>query len=85
MAELLGEAFDLEIENAVSYYRANNPEEIWKTFSESYGPSKSLIASLDSAGRESLEAEFVGLYRNYQTEVGLQCQREYLLVRGWKR
>jgi ubiquinone/menaquinone biosynthesis C-methylase UbiE len=85
VVELLGDAFEIEIENAVSYYRANDAEDTWRAFSQSYGPSKSLVSSLDAEGRKFLKADFVELYRNYQTEVGLQCQREYLLVRGWKR
>ena len=85
MVELLGDAFDLEIENSVSYYRAKSAEDTWRAFSQSYGPSKSLVASLDEEGRKSLKAEFIELYRSYQTEVGLQCPREYLLVRGVKK
>lgn len=82
---LLGDAFDVGIETAVSYYRTTDANDAWRAFSSSYGPSKTLIANLDKERSESLRAEFVSLYEKYQTEVGVLCPREYFLVHARKK
>lgn len=83
--ELLGDAFELRIETAVSYYRTTDPADAWRAFSNNYGPLKALAASLDEGRRESLKGDFISLYENYQTEVGVLCPRAYFLVYGRKK
>ncbi len=83
--ELLGGSFDLGLETATSYYRAPSLQDVWRAFRDSYGPSKSLIASLDDEHRTALRREFVGLHEPYQTGLGVQCPRDYFLVHGRKR
>ena len=71
--ELLGDDFDLGIETAISYYRTTDPADAWRAFRDSYGPSKTLIASLDSARREAMKRDFIALFAQYQTDVGVLC------------
>ena len=85
IVELFSKDFDFGIETAVSYYRTTDPEDAWRAFSNSYGPAKSLAASLDEARREELRADFIGLYENYRTELGVLCPREYFLVHARKK
>ena len=85
IAELLGEAFELGIETATSYYRAPDPDDAWRAFSDSYGPAKALAASLDDERRNALKRDFISLHESYRTELGLLCPREYLLVSGRKK
>ena len=57
--ELLGDAFDLEIERDVSPLRLPSGEEYWGLFSSSYGPTKMLAESLDDDKREELHRSWV--------------------------
>ena len=80
--ELLGADFDLGIEPGTSMYRTTDPENAWRAFTSSFGPAKVLAASLDEEKRNAMHSDFVNLYKQYETELGLQCPRDYLLVRG---
>ncbi len=83
--ELFSQDFDYGIEAATSYYRTVDPEDAWRAFSNSYGPSKSLAASLEQERRAALKADFIALYESYRTDVGILCPREYFLVRATKK
>ena len=85
IVELFSQDFEFGVETGVSYYRTTDAEDAWRAFSNSYGPSKSLAASLDAGQRESLKADFITLYKNYQTEIGILCPREYFLVYAKKK
>src|SRR5918996_5977627 len=50
--ELLGNAFELEIEEHVSTLETADGEEYWQLFSTSYGPTKTLAESLDDSRRQ---------------------------------
>jgi SAM-dependent methyltransferase len=79
---LLGTQFELLFERGVSYYREPSAEAAWDTFSSGYGPTKSLVATLDPAGREALRAEFVAFHAGFPTALGICVPREYWLTVG---
>ncbi len=54
--ELLGEAYDLNIEEHVSMMRSPSGEDYWQLFVSSYGPTRTLAESLDDGRREELHA-----------------------------
>jgi SAM-dependent methyltransferase len=84
--ELLGDDFDLEIEEHVSTYRVPSGEEYWQVFSSSYGPTKTLAESLDDDRREELHQSWVDLFENhYRDGDEIAHTREYLLVLGTRR
>ncbi len=83
--ELLTPDFEIGVESATSFYRAPGADDAWRAFRDSYGPSKMLIASLDTERRAAMKRDFLALYAPYITEVGLQCPRNYFLVHGRKR
>ena len=83
--QLLGDAFDLKFERAVSYYREPSAEAAWDTFSTSYGPTKMLADTLDAARRTALRADFVAFHAGFPTPLGICVPREYWLTVGVRK
>lgn len=81
--ELLGGAFDLEIEERESTLETADGEEYWQLFVTSYGPTKTLAESLDPGRREELHRTWVDFFeREYRDGDRIVHTREYLLVHG---
>jgi SAM-dependent methyltransferase len=84
--ELLGDSFDLEIEEHVSTMRISSGEEYWDLFSSSYGPTKVLADSLDDSRRDEFHRAWVDFFeQNYRSNGEIEHTREYLLVDGRRR
>jgi SAM-dependent methyltransferase len=80
--ELLGNAFELELEQHVSTLRLSSGEEYWELFSTSYGPTKTLADGLGDR-REELHRAWVDFFeRNYRADGEIRHTREWLLVLG---
>ena len=85
VGELLGEWFELELEEHVSTLRVPSGEAYWELFSTSYGPTKTLADSLGDR-REDLHSDWVDFFEtNYRANGGIVHTREYLLVLGRRR
>jgi SAM-dependent methyltransferase len=83
--ELLGESFDLELEEGISTFRTPSGEEYWELFSTSYGPTKTLADSLGDR-REDLRRDWVEFFEtNYRVNGEIAHTRDYLLVVGTRR
>ena len=83
--ELLGDAFDLEIEEHVSTLRMPSAEDYWELFSTNYGPTKTLAESLGER-REDLHRDWIEFFEsNYEDNGEIAHQREYLLISGVRR
>lgn len=85
IAELLGDAFDLVFEKGVSYYREPSGEAAWQTFSQGYGPTRSLAASLDAERREALHRDFAAFHDGFATDLAICVPREYWLTLGVRK
>jgi SAM-dependent methyltransferase len=83
--ELLGDDFDLNFEKGTSYYREPSGEAAWNTFSTSYGPTRSLAASLDDARRTELKRDFIAFHEGFRNDLGICVPREYLVTVGIRR
>jgi SAM-dependent methyltransferase len=82
---LLGEWFELTVEEHVSTLHLPSGEAYWELFSTSYGPTKVLADSLGDR-REELHRDWVEFFeRNYSADGGIAHTREYLLVLGRRR
>jgi len=80
--QLLGDAFDLEIEEHVSTLRIPSAEDYWELFSTSYGPTKTLAESLGER-REDLHRDWIEFFEtNYDEDGEIAHSREYLLISG---
>jgi SAM-dependent methyltransferase len=83
--ELLGESFDLELEEHISELRVPSGEDYWELFSTSYGPTKVLADSIGDR-REDLHRDWVDFFEtNYRVDGEIVHTREYLFVLGTRR
>jgi hypothetical protein len=83
--DLLGDSFELEIEERVSPMRIASGEDYWELFSTSYGPTQTLADSLGDR-REDLHRDWVEFFEtNYKSNGEIVHTREYLLVQGTRR
>jgi SAM-dependent methyltransferase len=83
--ELLGDSFELDLEEHVSTLRLPSGEAYWELFSTSYGPTKTLADSLGER-REELHKAWVDFFETeYRVDDEIVHTREYLLVRGERR
>jgi hypothetical protein len=86
VTELLGDAFDLGIEEHISTLETKSGEEYWELFSTSYGPTKTLAESLDDDRREEFHRTWVDFFESeYAKDGKVVHPREYLLVVGTRR
>jgi ubiquinone/menaquinone biosynthesis C-methylase UbiE len=84
--ELLGGAFELEIEPNISTFEAADGEDYWQLFSTSYGPTKTLAESLPEHRREEFHQTWVDFFENeYRSGDHIAHTREYLLIVGTRR
>jgi ubiquinone/menaquinone biosynthesis C-methylase UbiE len=84
--ELLGEAFDLEIERHVSTLRVPTGEDYWQLFSSSYGPTRTAAEALDETRREGFHRTWVEWFESgWRSNGEIAHEREYLLVLGTRR
>jgi ubiquinone/menaquinone biosynthesis C-methylase UbiE len=84
--QLLGDVFDLELERHVSHLRVPSGEDYWELFSSSYGPTRTLVESLDPERREEFHRTWVEFFEtNYRRDGEIDHDREYLLVLGTRR
>ena len=79
--QLLG-AFDVRFESGVSYYREPSAEAAWETFSEGYGPTRMLAASLDPERRAAFREDFIRFHAGFATDLGICVPRAYWLTVG---
>jgi hypothetical protein len=83
--ELLGDDFELEIDEHVSTMRVPSGEDYWQLFSTSYGPTKTLAEAIGER-REELHRDWVEFFEtNYSSNGEIVHTREYLLVLGIRR
>jgi SAM-dependent methyltransferase len=83
--ELLGDSFELDLDEHVSTLRLPSGEAYWELFSTSYGPTKTLADALGER-REELHGAWVDFFEaNYRSNGQIAHTREYLLVVGTRR
>jgi ubiquinone/menaquinone biosynthesis C-methylase UbiE len=84
--ELLGDWFELELEQGISTLNVASGEEYWELFSTSYGPTRTLAESLPDDRREELHAAWVDFFEsNYRSNGVVAHTREYILISGVRR
>jgi SAM-dependent methyltransferase len=83
--QLLGDAFDLEIEERVSPFVTESGETYWDLFATSYGPTKTLADGLGDR-RDELQQDWVEFFEtNHRSDGQIVHPREYLLISGIRR
>ncbi len=85
VTELLGEHFELEFSSEDSVYEFPVPEDYWQLMSTAFGPTKTLVDSLDDTRREELHANWITHYDGLIEDGRVVQHRSYLLVEGKRR
>jgi SAM-dependent methyltransferase len=83
--ELLADGFELEIAERESSQRGESGEQIWELTSTSFGPSKTLLDSLDPDRAEEYHQATVEFYERYRDGDAISHPRHYLLTIGRRR
>jgi len=84
--ELLGDAFELDLQRYVSHLRVPSGEDYWRLFASSYGPTRTLADSLDDDRREEFHQSWVDFFEtNYRRDGQIDHDREWLFVYGTRR
>lgn len=85
LEHLLGEAFELHVEEHVTTRRYASAEEHWHLFATDFGPIKTLVGALGDR-REELHRAWVDFFESELAEDGeIVDAKEYLLVLGTRR
>jgi hypothetical protein len=58
---------------------------VWDIFLTGFGPTKTLVASLDDEKRAALKHDFAAMQEKYRTPAGLAMPRENLVTVGIRR
>jgi SAM-dependent methyltransferase len=82
---LIADAFDLRFEEQESAIEAPSADAVWEVFSTSFGPLKTLAASLEPDRREELHEAFVEFFDRYPSNGGIRQPRTYLIALGTRR
>ena len=83
--ELLGESFDLEIENLDSPFVLDSGEAMWDLMSRAFGPTRTLAESMDEATRAGFRDAFIEFAEKDRDGDVVRQSRTYLLIRGRRR
>jgi ubiquinone/menaquinone biosynthesis C-methylase UbiE len=83
--ELLGDAFELDIEEHVSTLAVESGEAYWELFSSSYGPTKTAAEALDEERRAEFRQTWVDFFEAMREGDEVVHPREYLLTLGKRR
>lgn len=83
--ELLGKDFELEFADGNMPLDAASGEEVWRLFSTSFGPVKTLNEALEGERRDEYERAFIDFHESFRTNDGIHMPREYLVTIGHRR
>jgi SAM-dependent methyltransferase len=83
--ELLGDAFELELEAHVSPVELDSGQAYWDLFATSYGPTKTLYEAIGDRGEELRRSWIDYFEENHREDGRVVHRRQYLLVLGTRR
>ncbi|MEP6892974.1 MAG: hypothetical protein ABI927_04250 [Gaiellaceae bacterium] len=83
--ELLGDDFELTIEERTSIHRESSGQAYWDFMLSGFGPLKTLDASLDDGGRQELTRAWNDFTETMREGDGIAHHRQYLLILGTRR
>jgi ubiquinone/menaquinone biosynthesis C-methylase UbiE len=83
--ELLEDAFELWFFSLETPQIGESGEQLWRLFSTSFGPTKTLADSLPQDRRDELHRAYVEFWEKFRTEDGIRQPRQYLVALGRRR
>jgi SAM-dependent methyltransferase len=85
LKQLLGADFDLQFEEGTNRFRYGSGEQAWNLWLNHYGPSKSLAANLDDARREEFKRDMIAWHETFESELGYEQPRQYVITYGIRK
>jgi SAM-dependent methyltransferase len=85
VAELLGEAFELQIDERVWHLTGESPEAVWELMAEGAPPVKALIGTLAPDRAVEFREAMLEYWAGFQANGGVDEPRRYLIVTGRRR
>jgi SAM-dependent methyltransferase len=85
LGSLLGDAFELRLEEGDCPQPAPSAEAAWELFAQAYGPTKALAESLDEDSRAALRRDWIAYFERFRNGGGVSQPRPYVLVIGERR
>ncbi len=85
LTELLAANFDLKFEEGTNHFRYGSGEQAYGLWLNHYGPSKSLAASLDDARREEFKRDMIAWHETFDSELGYDQPRQYVITRAIRK
>jgi SAM-dependent methyltransferase len=83
--ELLGESFELEIEERVWYLEGESPEAVWELMTTGAPPMRALLDTLEPDRCEEFRQAMLEHWGGFRSDGGVSEPRRYLLVLGTRR
>jgi SAM-dependent methyltransferase len=85
LEELLGDAFELELEEHVWWLEGDSPEDVYELMSNGAPPVRALLDSLEPDRAAAFREAMLEHWSEFQTVNGVREPRNYLLVLGRRR
>jgi SAM-dependent methyltransferase len=85
LSELLGANFELEFEEGTNRFRYGSGAQAYELWVNHYGPSKALAANLDDARREEFKRDMIAWHETFESELGYDQPRQYVITRGVRK
>jgi SAM-dependent methyltransferase len=83
--DLLGESFELQLEERPFSIEADSGEDAWELCTTSAPPVKAIADSLDPERRKEFHEAFVAFHESHRDGAVVRAPRPYLLVTGRRR
>jgi SAM-dependent methyltransferase len=83
--ELLGDAFELELDEGAWHLTADSPDAAVELMTEGAPPIKAMIATLEPEQREAFRAAMLDYWSGFERDGHVDEPREYLIVTGRRR
>lgn len=85
VADLLGERFDLTIEERTWYLEGDSAEDVFELMSRAAPPTKAFLETLDESARAAVRDALVEYWNGFRENGGIREPRPYLVVLGRRR
>jgi SAM-dependent methyltransferase len=85
LRELLGAAFEFELQERTWWLEGASPQDVWELMSNGAPPVKALLDSLEPDRSATFRDAMLEYWSQFQTADGVREPRRYLLVLGGRR
>jgi SAM-dependent methyltransferase len=85
LQELLGQQFDLQIEEGTNQFRYDSGEQAFNLWANHYGPAKALCTNLDDARRQEFKQAMIAWHEQFTSPLGYEQPRKYLITRAIRK